>query len=290
MLEDVKRNKFKTGVIVSIFIIIVTLVVYFVCYYKNLGPISILIGLATSIFSAFITYYNSDKIILSLNKARPATPEEDQKLVNILDALVIASGLEHTPRLYVMDCEQPNAFATGRNPEHAVICVTTGLLEKMDYYELEGVVAHELAHVKNYDIRLSAVVSVMVGLLLMLSDYCTRTVFNRNSDRNVNYFIYIIGLILLIFSPIIASLMQLAISRRREYLADATAVEFTRNPQGLISALRKLDEDSTPMDKVNSSTAHMFISDPDKRHKKARNLFSTHPPIEDRIHALENIK
>lgn len=294
MFEDVKRNKLQTGLIVSIFIIVITLILYYVCKAFDFGPYSIVIALVFSIISAWASYYNSDKIVLSINKARPATHEEDQKLVNILDALVVASGLQYRPRLYVVESAQPNAFATGRNPENAVICVTTGLLNKMDYYELEGVVAHELAHIKNYDIRLSAIVTVMVGLVVMLSDICTDALFwgrDRDNDKGGNPIIMLIGLVLLILSPIFSSLMQLAISRRREFLADATAVEFTRNPQGLISALQKLDSDPNPLETSNTSTAHMYIANPLKgKKKKRKDWFSTHPPIEDRIEALRNIK
>lgn len=293
MFEDIRKNKIKTSIIVSIFIVVITLIVYYVCMYFELGYISIVFALTFSIISAWASYYNSDKIVLSLNRARPATHEEDQKLVNILDSLIVAAGMEYKPRLYVVDSNQPNAFATGRNPQNAVICVTTGLLNKLDYYELEGVLAHELSHIKNYDIRLSAVVSVMVGLVVMLADICTRTIFFSNNDSKKNPIIMIIGLVLLILSPIFASLMQLAISRRREYLADATAIEFTRNPQGLISALQKLDSDKSDLDVANTSTAHMYISNPFKNKKTKKlfsNLLSTHPPIEDRIEALKKIK
>ncbi len=177
MYEDIRKNKIKTGFIIAIFILVITLIVYYVCMAFDLGEVSILIALTFSILSAWSSYYYSDRIILSLNRARPATHEEDQKLVNILDALMVSSGLEYRPRLYVVEDNQPNAFATGRNPKNAVICVTTGLLEKLDYYELEGVVAHELSHIKNYDIRLSAIVTVMVGLVVMLSDWVSRMLF-----------------------------------------------------------------------------------------------------------------
>lgn len=264
----------------------------------DLGPFSIIIALIFSIASAWGSYYYSDKIILSLNHARPATKEEDLKLVNILDALMISSGLPVKPKLYVVEDAQANAFATGRNPEHAVICVTTGLLEKLDYYELEGVVAHELSHIKNYDIRLSAIVTVMVGFVVMLSDFVSRMLFwgnDRDSDNDRgNAILMLLGLICLILAPIFGKLMQLALSRKREYLADATAVEFTRNPDGLISALKKLSDDPNELKYANSSTENMYIVNPfrnktDKKRKK-HNLFSTHPPIEDRIAALENLK
>ena len=296
MFQDIQKNKFKTGLIVSIFILMITLIVYYICYALELGPMAIGIALVVSIVSAWASYYYSDSIVLKMNNARPATKEEDQKLVNILDALVVSSGLEHKPRLYVMDSPQANAFATGRNPQNAVICVTTGLLQKMDYYELEGVIAHELAHIKNYDIRLSAVVTVMVGLVVMLSDMFTHIIFfggSRDSDnRGGNPIVMIIGLVCLILSPIFGTLMQLAVSRRREYLADATAVEFTRNPEGLISALQKLGSDDSKMQNANSSTAHMYIANPFKTGKKAKSTswFSTHPSIEDRVQALRNIK
>ena len=242
MFEDIKKNKFRSLAIIFIFLIFITLIIYYICMALNLGTMSIVIALIFSILSTWGSYYYSDKIVLSLNKARPATKEENLKLVNILESLVVSSGLPCTPKLYIVEDSQPNAFATGRNPENAVICVTTGLLDKLEYYELEGVIAHEMAHIKNYDIRLSAVVSVMVGFVVMLSDWFTRIAFwggtrDNDDDTSGNVIIMLVGLIFLILSPIFGKLMQLAISRKREFLADATAIEFTRNPDGLISAL-----------------------------------------------------
>ena len=297
MIEDVKRNKIKTSFIVFAFILVITLILYYIGVYFDFGPFAIIFALGFSIISAWASYYNSDKIVLSLNKARPATHEEDQKLVNILDSLMASSGLQTKPKLYVVDSPQPNAFATGRDPEHAVICVTTALLDTLNYYELEGVIAHEMAHIKNYDIRLSAVVTVMVGLVVMLADICSRAMIyggNRDNDRNSNGFVILIGAVLLLLSPIFSKLMQMAVSRRREFLADATAVEFTRNPDGLISALQKLDADTHKLETANSSTAHMYISNPFKKNangkKEKTDWFSTHPPISARIEALRNIK
>lgn len=297
MFEDIKRNKMKTGLIVSIFIVVISLIIYYICTYFDFGPFSIVYALAFSCISAWLSYYNSDKIILSMNHARPATHEEDQKLVNILDSLVVAAGLEDKPKLYVVESDQENAFATGRNPQHAVICVTTGLLERLDYYELEGVLAHELAHIKNYDIRLSAVVTVMVGLVVMLADICSRAIFwgvgeKDDDDRNGNPIVMLIGMVLLVLSPIFSKLIQLAISRRREFLADATAVQFTRNPEGLISALEKISQDTSELQYANESTSHMYFSNPFKKKegkKQRTDWFSTHPPIEARIEALRNI-
>lgn len=300
MFQNIRKNKIESGIIVAIFIIVLTLIVYYICHALRLGTFSIVIALIFSIATAWGSYYYSDKIVLSLNKARPATKEEDLKLVNILDALMVSSGLETRPQLYVVDDPQPNAFATGRNPEHSVICVTTGLLEKLDYYELEGVVAHELSHIKNYDILLSCVVSVMVGFIVMLSDLFSRFLFwgglkDNDSDNKGNGILMLIGLIFLILSPIFGSLMQLALSRKREFLADSTAIEFTRNPDGLISALQKLDADENQLKTANSATANMYIVNPFKKNtkegkKKSSNIWSTHPSIEDRIEALRNLK
>lgn len=300
MYEDITKNKIKTGFIISAFIILITLIIYYTCVSLELGSTSIIFALIFSIATAWSSYYFSDKIVLKLNGAREATIEENRKLVNILDGLMVASGLQYRPKLYIMDSDQPNAFATGRNPKHSVICVTTGLLNMMNYYELEGVVAHELSHIKNYDILLSTIVSVMVGFIVMLSDWMTRIAFyggrRKSSDKDsASGIILLLGLLGLILGPIFAQLMQLALSRRREFLADATSVEFTRNPDGLISALQKLDTDSTEFDRANNSTAHMFIVNPFKANaneeKKTRtNLLSTHPPISARIEALRNLK
>lgn len=301
MFENIKKNKIESGIIIGIFIMVITLIVYYICYALHLGAFSVIFALTFSIASAWGSYYYSDKIVLSLNRARPATKEEDLKIVNILDALMVTSNLSTKPRLYVTEDPQPNAFATGRNPENAVICVTTGLLEKLDYYELEGVIAHELSHIKNYDIRLSCVVSVMVGFIVMLSDIFSRALFwgrldnDRDSDNKGNGILMLIGLIFLILSPIFGSLMQLALSRKREFLADSTAIEFTRNPDGLISALQKLDADNNQLATANSATANMYIVNPFKSNtkegkKKSSSLWSTHPSIEDRIEALRNLK
>lgn len=301
MFESSKKNKLESGVIIGIFILVITLIVYYICNALDLGSLSIVIALIFSVASAWGSYYYSDKIVLASCKARPATKEEDQKLVNILDALMVTSGLPCKPRLYVVEDAQPNAFATGRNPQNAVICVTTGLLEKLDYYELEGVIAHEMSHIKNYDIRLNCIVSVMVGFIVMLSDTVSRLLFwssfdnDRDNDNKANGFLMIIGLVCLILSPIFGSLMQLALSRKREFLADSTAIEFTRNPDGLISALQKLENDPNQLETANSATANMYIVNPFKKNtaegkRKSSSLWSTHPSTEDRIDALRNLK
>ena len=292
MYEDITKNKIKTGVIISIYIIVVTLIIYYICYALDFGIYSIIFALIFSIASAWGSYYYSDRIILSLNGARPATEEENKKLINILDGLMVSSGLISRPRLYIMESNQPNAFATGRNPENSVICVTTALIEKLNYYELEAVIAHEMGHIKNYDIRLSAVLTVMVGLVIILSDFFSRAFLWRDSDsKNSNGIMILVSLVLLLLASIFGRLMKLAISRKREFMADASSVEFTRNPDALISALTKLDSDQEPMKQANNSTENMYIVSPFKgKQKKSTNWFSTHPSIEDRIEAIKNLK
>lgn len=299
MFDSIRKNKNKTFIIVSGFVVMITLILYYICMALDVSaPVAITIALIFSIFSTFASYYNSDKIILRATHARPASEEEDRFLVHIFDAIMLSSGLPCRPKLYVVDDSQPNAFATGRDPEHAIICVTTGLLEKLDYYELEGVIAHEMGHIRNYDILLSAVVTVMVGFIVMLSDMFTRISFknrrrNNDNDNSGSGVLMIIGLIFLILGPIFAKIMQMAISRKREFMADATAVEITRNPDGLISALKKLDADPNEFSHANNATAHMFIvspfkNNPEKKIKKA-GLLDTHPTISQRIDALENL-
>lgn len=297
MFEDIKKNKIKSWFIVLLFLAFIAVIVYYICMALDLGELSIIIAMIFAIVSTWGSYYYSDKIVLKLNNARPATREEDLKLVNILDSLVISAGLPEKPQLYVIEDAQPNAFATGRNPKHAVICVTTGLLEKLDYYELEGVLAHEMSHIKNYDILLSAVVSVMVGFVVILSDWFTRISFyagrrgrDRDNDNNGNAIVMLIGLIFLILAPIFGQLMQLAISRKREFLADATAIEFTRNPDGLISALEKISADPNELKVANKATENMYIANPFRNKKKSSDLWSTHPSTEARIEALRNLK
>ena len=297
MFEDIKKNKIKSWFIVLLFLAFIAVIVYYICMALDLGELSIIIAIIFAIVSTWGSYYYSDKIVLKLNNARPATKEEDLKLVNILDSLVISAGLQEKPQLYVIEDAQPNAFATGRNPKHAVICVTSGLLEKLDYYELESVLAHEMSHIKNYDILLSAVVSVMVGFIVILSDWFTRISFyggrrgrDRDNDNNGNVIVMLIGLIFLILAPIFGQLMQLAISRKREFLADATAIEFTRNPDGLISALEKISADPNELKVANKATENMYIANPFRNKKKSSDLWSTHPSTEARIEALKNLK
>lgn len=292
ILKDVRRNKFKTGLIITLFFVFICLLVYFVSmlFFDNVY-IAAFIGLTFSFISAFVSYYNSDKMILSINGAREATREEFLQLNVSLESLCISAGLP-LPKLYVMDTPAMNAFATGRNPEHAVVCVTTGLLANMNKYELEGVLAHELSHIRNYDILVSTIAIVMVGFVSILADICSRSLFygggNRDDDNKLGVIMMVVGLVFIILSPIFATLLKLAISRNREYLADASAVEIARNKEGLISALKKLEGDNTNMD-VNKATESLFIVNPLKG-KERDSLWSTHPNTMNRIKRLQDIK
>ncbi len=299
MFDVSKKNKRKTYGIISLFLVFLAVIVYFLMtyFFEISGITSIIVSMALAIGTSWISYYNSDKIVLSLNGARPATREENQRMYESLEGLCIAAGLP-MPKLYIMDDGSPNAFATGRNPENAVICVTTGLMAKLDSYEMEGVLAHELSHIKNYDILLQTIASVFVGFVTILSDlffrFGIRFATHSDDDNKTGSIAGLVGLVLgLIFlalSPIFANLLKLALSRNREFLADSSAVELTRNPEGLIRALQKISSDTDPLEQANKSTECLYISNPIKKaNGKSSSIFSTHPSIEDRIEALRNI-
>jgi heat shock protein HtpX len=282
-------NVFKTWMFMGFFLALVVFIGWGLSYYYNNSSIfyiAFCLALLTNIFS----YWFSDKIVLKLHKAKPVTREEYFDLWNATENLSIAAGLP-MPKLYVIEDESPNAFATGRNKTHSVVCVTTGLINILDKNELEGVIAHELSHIGNYDMLLSTVVVVLAGFLALISDFFLRAQFFGNSrERSQSGPIMIIGLILAILTPLAATLIRLAISRRREFLADASGALLTRYPEGLASALRKISQYSRPMRTANNATAHLFISNPFGPGKLSglHKLFMTHPPTEERIHALIN--
>lgn len=298
-------NKIKSAIIVSLFIVFVFLATYILTNafgaYLGYAPGGFgYFGMALIIsgISSFASYYYSDKIVLGISGARPATPKEDKLFTQVVENLCIGAGIPK-PKLFVIEDSAPNAFATGRDPEHAVICVTSGLLSKLNRTELEGVLAHEITHIKSYDIRLMSLVSVMVGLVALLGDWFLRSMWwggrGHDRDRNDSGTIFIIlGIIFAILSPIIGQLIQLAISRRREFMADAGSVEITRQPTGLISALEKISKDTEPLEAANKATAHLYIVNPFKNKtgravEKLARLFNTHPPIGERIKALQNM-
>lgn len=288
--EQITNNKIRSGIIISLFIIFISIAVYLISYSLNLDSSLLIIAVIFSLVSSFSSYFWGDKIVLTLNQARPATRKEFFNFYTVTENLSLVNQTP-TPKIFVIDSPAMNAFATGRDPDHAVVCATTGLLEKLNRSELEAVIAHELSHIKNYDIRLMTIVSVLIGTLSILINMAYRNSFfrdSRDNDDNNGGVLAIIGFILVIFAPIIAQLIQLAISRRREYFADASGVKLTRQPQGLIDALKKLSSDNQKLETASTATASLYITNPFKGNKIA-SMFSTHPPIEDRIKALEQM-
>ncbi|KKT96340.1 MAG: Protease HtpX-like protein [Parcubacteria group bacterium GW2011_GWA2_45_15] len=282
-------NIWKTWILMALFFVIVIILGWLISiFYGNTSILYIAVLLA--VFMNVFSYWFSDKIVLALHKAKPATRQEYFDLWNATENLSITAGLP-MPRLYVVDDAAPNAFATGRDKKHAVVAVTTGLLKILDKNELEGVVAHELSHIGNRDMLLSTVVVVMVGFVALLSDFFLRSQLwsgNRSRNNNGGAILLVIGLVLAILTPIAATLIRLAISRKREFLADATGVLLTRYPEGLASALKKISATSVPMRSANNATAHLFIANPFGVQSTSgfHKLFMTHPPVEERVRAL----
>ena len=291
----VASNKRKSFFTIVLFIAFIVGVSYVMARGFGYGLDVVGMALIFSGVTSFISYWWSDRIILGLSGARKATREEFFDFYTVTENLTMSQRMP-MPKLYVIDDTAMNAFATGRDPEHAVVCATTGLLSRLNRSEIEGVVAHELSHVQNYDIRLMSIVTVLVGFVALIADWMLRMSRfgrGRDNDRGGNQFqliFFIVGLVLAILSPIIAQLIQLAISRRREFLADATGVSITKNPDGLIKALQKISADHEPLEAANKATAHMYISNPLKNLHGGvgmfAQLFATHPPVEERIKAL----
>lgn len=290
-------NVTKTWMLMSLFFVFILFIGWFLSYYFN-DPGILYIAFFISVFMNITSYWFSDKIVLKLSGAHEATKDKYYDYYTIMENLAITTGLP-MPKLYVIDDPALNAFATGRNKNHSAVAVTTGLLQVLEKNELEGVLAHEMAHIGNKDILLQTVVVVLVGLITLLADFFFRAGFyGKNSDSKSGQsqiIILAIGMVLMILSPIIASLIQLAISRKREFLADATGALTTRYPDGLANALEKIESHARPMKKANHATAHLFISDPftDSKKKKVgfmTKLFMTHPPTHERIVALRGMK
>jgi heat shock protein HtpX len=289
--EQVNRNKFRSGLIISLFITFILAATYFISQAFGYGNEFVIFALIISFFMSGVSYFWGDKIVTSLNGAQIANRKDFFDFYTVTENLSLANGTP-MPKVYIIDTPAMNAFATGRDPEHALVCATTGLLQKLNRTELEAVVSHELSHIKNYDIRLMMIVSILIGTLSIVINAATRASFfggrNRDNNDNGGPVIAVVSLILIIFAPIIAQLIQLAISRRREFLADASGVKLTRQPQGLIDALKKISQDSNKMETASTATASLYINNPFKGNKIA-SLFSTHPPIEDRIAALKKM-
>jgi heat shock protein HtpX len=301
MYDQIASNKRRSIALVAAFVVVLALVGAAVGVLIGNGIVFTIIALVISGAVAFASYWKADAVALRVSRARPADPEQYQRLHNLVEGLCIAGGLPK-PGVYVVDDPAPNAFATGRNPKHAAIAVTTGLLEKLNRVELEGVVAHELSHIRNYDILVSTLAVTLVGTIALLTDIAIRTMWwnggrvGRQGDReNSNNPLALVGFALLILAPIIAKLMQAAISRRRETLADVGACQLTRYPPGLIAALEKLKADTTVTHAASTATAHLWIEQPMSgvadggRLGGIHRMFDTHPPLDERIALLREL-
>ncbi|MFH1200263.1 MAG: M48 family metallopeptidase [Candidatus Micrarchaeota archaeon] len=280
-------NSVRTWALFAFFFAMIFALSYFVGWYLDFGAFGITFAVIIAVLSSVGGYYYSDKIVLATTRARPANKEEHHYLVNVAEGLSLAAGIP-VPRIYVIDDAGINAFATGRDPQHAVVCVTTGAIKKLNRAELEGVVAHELSHVKNGDMKVMMLAAVFAGFVVILAQMLRFSGMRGGGDNRgkAGGAIAIIGIALVILSPIFAQIIKLSISRSREYMADAGGAQLTRYPEGLASALEKISKDSAPpMAGASDATAHLFISNP-FRSKFGGSLFSTHPPIEERIRRL----
>ena len=301
MFELIRANKRRSVALVAGFVVVVALVGAAVGYLVGNGPVFTLVALVISGAIAFGSYWKADAIALRVSRAEPADPAVYARLHNLVEGLCIAGGLPK-PGVYVVDDPAPNAFATGRDPEHAAIAVTTGLLDKLNRVELEGVVAHELSHIKNYDILVSTLAVTMVGAVALITDLAIRMMWwnggrvsRRGDHGNSGNPLAIVGFALLILAPLVAKAMQASISRRRETLADVSACQLTRYPPGLISALEKLQADTTVTHSASTATAHLWIEQPmsgvgdDGKLPGIHKMFATHPPLDERIALLREL-
>ena len=302
MNEQIARNKRRMFYMLLGFVVIITLVAAALVLLFGGGWVGVILAFVIAMALAWGSYFNSDKIAIAASRAKPADPTEYRRYHNLVEGLCIAAGLPK-PKLYVVDDPAPNAFATGRNPKHAAVAVTSGLLEEMNRVELEGVLAHELSHVKNYDILVTTIAVTAVGTIALISDIGLRFAFwgglsdrrDNNGDAGpIGAIIAIASLAVLMLAPFAGYLMQMAMSRNREYLADASGVQLTRYPPGLISALEKLRDDQAVVHHATKATAQMWIEQPletdkDKPGSRFNNLFDTHPPLEDRIRRLQEM-
>jgi len=294
--SQISANKTRTWLIIVIFVIFITTIVFVYGKASGYGLSYAGIGLIISGVMVFSSYYYSDRMILGMSGAKEIREKDSPQLFRVVENLCIGAGIP-LPKIYIIDDSAPNAFATGRDPKHSIICVTSGILDKLNKVELEGVIAHELSHVRNYDIRLMGIVVILVGLVALLADFFMRSLWyggnrRREDNGNAQSIFLLIGIILAILSPLIATLIQLAVSRKREFLADASGALLTRYPEGLASALEKISKDKEPLEAANNATAHLYIANPFKGKIEGSwfsNLFNTHPPIEERIKILRSL-
>ena len=284
MYGSIAANKRNTVLIMVVFVAIIAAIGYVVSLYFGNTSIALWVIAGAAIY-AFIQYYAATKLTIAMTGAKQIEKRDNPRLYRMVENLAITTGMP-MPKVYIIDDPAPNAFATGRDPNHAIVAATTGILELMSDSELEGVMAHELGHVQNYDIRVSMMAFGLVSAIGLISDLVLHALFFSNSDnRNIPPYFYLIAIVIVILAPIMAAIIQMAISRQREYLADGTGAMTTRNPEGLASALEKLQHYGQPMKARSSSTAHLFFSNPLKKGFMS-GLFSTHPPLEERIARL----
>lgn len=297
--SSISANIWKSYVILVLFIIFAAAVAYVIGKATGYGSSAGVLVFIIAIIYSWVSYFYSDKIVLASSGAKEIKKKENPELFHIVENLSIGDGVP-MPRVYIINDPSPNAFATGRDPKHAAVAATTGILERLTKAELEGVIAHELSHVKNYDTRLMAITAVLVGFIAMITDFFMRGVFwgsfsnndSDNRDSRVQLIFFVLAIVFAILAPIVASLIQLAISRKRELLADASGALLTRYPEGLARALEKIAADPKPLKRASNATAHLYISNPFKNKGFAgsiSNLFSTHPPIEERIKILRSM-
>jgi len=287
-------NTRKTWFLITGFLVFIIAIGWLFSYIKN-DSTFLVVAIIFSVFSSFSSYWWSDKIVLGMYHAQPVEHKDNPELYHIVENLCITAGLP-VPKIYIIPEMQPNAFATGRNAKHAVVAVTQGLLQRLNKTELQGVLAHEMSHIGNKDMLLATIVAIMAGVIATLANFFLRISFGRrhsNREGSASGLIVILGIVAAILAPIAATIIQLAISRKREFLADASASLLTRYPEGLASALEKISSDQTPMRVSNEATASLFIDSPHKGEEKANwfiKLFSTHPPVQERIKALRDMQ
>ncbi len=283
MYSEIASNKRRSVIMLLLFLLVAAGVAFvFDKYSGSLGYTVVILAFAVAY--AVFGYITGGRVSLALNGAQEIQKKDDPRLWRMVENLAITDGLP-MPRVYIIDDPAPNAFATGRDPKHAAVCVTQGLLDIMDDEELQGVLAHELGHVKNYDIRVAMLAFALTAIISILADVILRMAWFRNDERENNQVFFVLGIVAAILAPIIATLIQLSVTRKREYLADATGALTTRYPEGLASALEKIQQSGSVLRRQNTATAHFFFANPLKGHS-ITNLFSTHPPIEDRIKRL----
>lgn len=286
MYNAVSQNKRNTILIMAVFVIIIGIIGVFIGIVADSYSLSLIIFICAMLY-AWLQYFIAGKLAMAMTGAQEIEKNDAPELWRVVENLAITSGMP-MPKVYIIDDPAPNAFATGRDPKHAIVGVTTGLLEIMDKRELEAVMAHEMSHVRNYDIRVSMIAFSLVSAIGLFADLALRMMFySDDRDREVSPIVYALGLVVVILAPILATITQLAVSRQREYLADASGVLLTRDTEGLASALEKLRQFGRPMQKQSSSTANLFMNNPLKPGFFSK-LFSTHPPLEDRIIRLRN--